>query len=311
MLIDLVPSFLDAIASADPMEGYGRYFDQHRPVLGALWRNYILDPDSPHAEQEIHRAVHANRDDLRVLLERVDVNQIAQDSLARCEDLLEVDSPVDVYLMIGVGGATFGELVIGGRGIAFVCLEHFTGRLNPDTLGMGLAPELLPIWISHGVAHTVRYTSPMSRSAIARILEQTGGSYDYWETGSRATVLELMINEGLAVSASKAVAPGFAMRRYLGLGSGQYRRLRRLEAFLRQTVDDELHQTGLGYRLRYFGYGLPASSRRVAGRVLPERSGYYLGYRMAETYVAQHGIAQALRATAEECLEADRRATAS
>jgi hypothetical protein len=32
--------------------------------------------------------------------------------------------------------------------------------------------------------------------------------------------------------------------------------------------------------------------------VLPERSGYYLGYRMAEAVVAEHGIANALRADA-------------
>jgi uncharacterized protein YjaZ len=48
------------------------------------------------------------------------------------------------------------------------------------------------------------------------------------------------------------------------------------------------------------------SSRRLAGKTLPERSGYYLGQRMVESYVTQHGIAEALRASAEECLAADR-----
>src|SRR6184192_2204768 len=49
-----------------------------------------------------------------------------------------------------------GALVVGGRGIAFVCLEHFTGRANPQTYGMGLAPHLLSLWVAHEVAHAVQ-----------------------------------------------------------------------------------------------------------------------------------------------------------
>jgi hypothetical protein len=37
------------------------------------------------------------------------------------------------------------------------------------------------------------------------------------------------------------------------------------------------------------------SARLVAGRVIPERAGYYLGYRMAEPLVTARGIAAALR----------------
>ena len=77
---------------------------------------------------------------------------------------VEADCPVDLYLTVGVGAANAGELVVGGRGIAVVCLEHFTGRANPQTFGMGLAPHLLPLWIAHEVAHAVRYTSPTSRA---------------------------------------------------------------------------------------------------------------------------------------------------
>ena len=41
-----------------------------------------------------------------------------------------------VFTMVGLGGANAGELVVGGRGVAFICLEHFTGRVNPETYGM-------------------------------------------------------------------------------------------------------------------------------------------------------------------------------
>ena len=72
--------------------------------------------------------------------------------------------------MVGLGGANAGELVVGGRGVAFICLEHFTGRVNPETYGMGLPPDLIPLWIGHELAHTVRYTSAGSRSDMRRLV---------------------------------------------------------------------------------------------------------------------------------------------
>ena len=48
------------------------------------------------------------------------------------------------------------------------------------------------------------------------------------------------------------------------------------------------------------------SARLVNGKVIPERSGYYLGLRMVEAMVRQVGIERALRASPLECQEADR-----
>ena len=307
MLVNLVPEFLAMLKATDPLEAYHRYIDEHRPVLSAYWRNYVLDLESPHAEEVMLRALHADRRDLHAALEHVDVQSLADDALARCVDAFDIDRQVDVYLMVGVGGANAGELVVGGRGIAFVCMEHFTGRANPDTYGLGLPPRLIPLWIAHEIAHTVRYTSPSSRSEIARIVSEANGFYDYWESGSAATLRELLVNEGLAVAASHAVVPGFEPWAYLGYGRRQYRRLRQLEAFLRRAVVEELDRTGLGYRLRYLSGGVGPASRLVAGKVIPERAGYYLGYRMVEAIVEEQGIAQALRATPKECLEVDER----
>jgi hypothetical protein len=300
MLINLVPQFLASLEATDPAEAYRRYLDDHLPVLSAYWHNYILDLDSPHADDVIHRAVSADRRDLRALLDGHDVVGVAEETIRRCEDLYRSDRPFDVYLMVGVGGANAGELVVGGRGIAFVCLEHFTGRPNHESLGLGLRPELLPLWIAHEVAHTVRYTSPDSRSEIARIIHEMNGAYDFWETGSRATLRELMVNEGLAIAGSRIVAPGLEPWEYYGFLRRQYRRLRQLEAFLMRVVEGELDKSGLGYRLRYLTGGASAAQRLVGGKVLPERAGYYVGARLTETLVAQRGIAAALRAGAAE-----------
>ena len=62
------------------------------------------------------------------MLERTDVVSLARNTEQQCRELLAMDCDVDVVLMVGVGAANAGELVVDGRGIAFVCLEHFTGH---------------------------------------------------------------------------------------------------------------------------------------------------------------------------------------
>ena len=299
MLINLVPEFLAVLASDTPESAYRRYLEDHAPILSAYWRNYVLDPDSPHSDEVIRTAIAADRQDLRALFEEVDVVHVSEEAVTRAEQLLEVDQPIDVVLMVGVGAANAGELVVNGKGVAFVCVEHFTGRVNPSTYGMGLAPGLLPLWIAHEIAHCVRYTSPASESEIKRLVAEQGGYYDYWTTGSRATLRELLVNEGVAVHASQAVAPGFAPADYFGYPRRQYGRMRELEAFLRRAVRDELSQAGLGLRLRYLLGGATAATRLVQGKVIPERAGYYLGHRMTEALVQSAGIGKALRASGE------------
>ena len=300
MLINLLPDFLAVVDAADPEAAYQQYRDAHRPVLDAYWHNYVLDPDSSHADAIVANALKAPRDDLRALVESADLTELADEAIGRAEELLQIDRPTDCYLMVGVGGANAGELVVGGRGIAFVCLEHFTGRANSQTYGMGLPPDLIPLWLGHELAHTVRYTSPTSQSDLRRLVADQGGYYDYWQTGSRASLRELLVNEGLAVHAARAVAPAFDAADYFGYPRRQYHRLRELEAFLRRSVEPELERAALGLRLRYLSGGMNPAARLVSGRVIPERSGYYLGYRMVEALVAERGLAAAVRAPPAE-----------
>lgn len=298
MLINLLPDFLDILAQPDPEAAYHRFLEAHRPILAAYWSNYVLDLDSPHAAELIATAVRADRSDLFALLDQVDVAHVVEEALRRAEEILEVDRPTDCLLMVGMGAANAGELVVNGRGVAFVCIEHFTGRVNPETYGMGQSPELLPLWVAHELAHTVRYTSPASESELRRLVLEAGGSYDYWATGSRATLREHLLNEGLAVHASQAVAPGRDPEDYFGYPRRQYQRMRELEAFLRRAAHHDLDRAGLGLRLKYLSGGMSPSARLGLGRILPERCGYYLGHRMAEPLVSARGIAAALRAPA-------------
>src|SRR5689334_18012516 len=205
MLINLLPDFFALLDRSDPTAAYHRYFDAHRRILEAYWLNYVLEPVGPHFEDIIRSTVSADRSDLRSMLERTDVVTLARAAELQTRDVLRADVDVDVVLMVGVGAANAGELVVEGKGIAFVALEHFTGVQNPTTDGLGLDPELIPLWLAHEYSHALRYTSPTSRSEMRTAVADAGGYYSYWETGRAVSLREHLVNEGIAVGVSRAV----------------------------------------------------------------------------------------------------------
>jgi hypothetical protein len=300
MLINLLPDFLAVLSSTDRIAAYNRYFETHRHRLAAYWHNYVLDPDGPHFQDVVRMAALADRSDLRATLERTDVVALARETEQRCAQLLEADVDIDVILMVGVGAANAGELVVAGRGMAFVCLEHFTGVANPETQGLGLDPELLPLWLAHEIAHAVRYTSPTSQSEMRALIDEADGHYSYWETGRRATLREHLVNEGLAVHVSRSISPGHAAWEYFGYGRRQYARIRQVETILTRAIGADLDRRALGLRLRYLSGGMSDEARTIDRVVVPERAGYYIGARFAEPAVRQRGVAWALRAPAED-----------
>ena len=300
MLINLLPDFLAVLDAANPEAAYQQYRDAHRPILDAYWHNYVLDPAGPHFLEVVRSAALASRVDLRTMLERIDVVSLARNTEEQCRSLLETDTDIDVVLMVGVGAANAGELVVDGKGIAFVCLEHFTSVTNPETQGLGLDPELIPLWLGHEIAHCVRYTSPTSRSEMKQLIDDAGGYYSYWETGRRATLRELMINEGLATIASRAVSPGHAAWEYYGYTRREYASVRELEPIMTRALGNDLDRAGLGLRLRYLSGGMSDDARTVDRHVFPERSGYFLGTKMVEPAVSARGLPWAVRATAAE-----------
>ena len=300
MLINLLPDFLAVLNAADREAAYYAYFERHRALLTAYWNNYVFEPIGAPFEEVVRATVAAQRDDLFALLQRTDVVALARDVERKIETLLTPDVPGDIVLMVGVGAANAGELVVGGRGVAFICLEHFTGVANPDTQGLCLDPELIPLWLAHELTHVVRYTSPSSRSEMRRLIDEANGYYSYWETGQRASLRELLANEGLAVQVSRAISPGHAAWEYFGFGRKQYTRVRELEPLLQRAARVDLDRTALGLRLRFLLGGMSDEARTVERVVLPERAGYFLGARMVEPAIAAHGHAWAVRASALE-----------
>lgn len=300
MLINLIPDFLAILNAADREAAYHAYFERHRELLSAYWENYVLEPSGPHFDEVIRATVAANRDDLHTLLAHTDVVALAMQAEQKVQELLEPDVAFDIVLMVGVGAANAGELVVNGRGIAFVCLEHFTSVTNPDTQGLGLDPELIPLWLAHEITHVVRYTSPASRSEMKQLISEAAGYYSYWETGRHATLRELLVNEGLAVQVSRAVSPGHAAWEYFGFGRRQYARIRELEPSLYRAASADFERAALGLRLRYLSGGMSDEARTIERVVMPERAGYFVGARMVEPAVQARGFPWAVRASAHE-----------
>ncbi len=300
MLINLVPDFLAVLEADDRVAAYLAYFERHKALLTAYWDNYVLEPSGPHFDEVVLSTITANRDDLFMLLARTDVVALARRAEEKVRTLLDIDVSYDVVLMVGVGAANAGELVVDGRGVAFVCLEHFTGVTNPDTQSLGLDPELIPLWLAHEITHVVRYTSPSSRSDMRGFVEDADGYYSYWETGRQASLRELLVNEGLAVHVSRAVSPGHAAWEYFGFARKQYARIRELEPVLHSALNTDGDRAGLGLRLRYLSGGMSDEARTVERTVLPERSGYFLGARMVDNAIAARGYAWATRASVHE-----------
>jgi hypothetical protein len=311
MLINLLPDFFAVLNSNDRLAAYQRYFAAHRQLLDPYWQNYVIDPDSPHFMDIARSTVGADRADLRTMLERTDVVSLARNAEQQCRELLAMDSDVDVVLMIGVGAANAGELVVNGRGVVFVCLEHFTGTTNPQIDVLGLDPELIPLWLAHEIAHVVRYTSPTSRSELRAVVADAGGYYSYWDTGRRATLRELLVNEGVAVHVSRAISPGHAAWEYYGYERKQYARVRELETAMARALAGDLDRSGLGLRLRYLSGGVSDEARTVDHYVLPERAGYFLGARMCEAAISANGLAWTARASAPEIVAVGHSAAAS
>jgi len=300
MLINLVPDFLAVLEAEDRFSAYLDYFERHRELLTAYWDNYVLEPSGPHFEEVVRNTVAADRSDLLALLANTDLVTLAKQTEDKVRMLLDVDVAYDIVLMVGVGAANAGELVVNGRGIAFVCLEHFTGVANPDTQGLGLDPELIPLWLSHEITHVIRYTSPTSRSSMRDLVRDAGGYYSYWETGRQATLHELLVNEGLAVQVSRAVSPGHAAWEYFGFARRQYARVREIEPVLARAAGRDFERAALGLRLRYLSGGMSDEARTVDRIVLPERAGYFLGARMVEPAIGARGFAWSVRASAHE-----------
>jgi hypothetical protein len=135
---------------------------------------------------------------------------------------------------------------------------------------------------------------------MRQIIADQEGYYSYWETGRRATLRELLINEGIAVQVSRLISPGHASWEYYGYDRREYARIREMGPVVARSLIGQFDKAALGLRLKYLSDGMSEDARRVGDYIVPDRCGYYIGARMVEQAVAMKGAAWTVRAGAAE-----------
>ena len=146
---------------------------------------------------------------------------------------------------------------------------------------------------------------------MRQAITDMGGYYSYWETGKRVSLRELIVNEGIAIHVSRVISPGHAAWEYFGYDRREYARVRELEPIVTRSLVGSLDSAGLGLRLKYLSDGMTDERRKAGEYILPERSGYYVGAKMAEHAVATKGYAWTVRASAHEISAASDQAAES
>src|SRR5689334_20626551 len=100
MLINLLPDFFAVLQNAEPEQAYLTYLESQREILEAYWYNYVIEPVGPQFAEVVRDTVRADRSDLRAMLARTDVVALASETLTRCNELFQIDSEIDVVLMV-------------------------------------------------------------------------------------------------------------------------------------------------------------------------------------------------------------------
>jgi hypothetical protein len=142
------------------------------------------------------------------------------------------------------------------------------------------------------VASLTRWCADDSRSPVRAHL---GEAWDRWQLARTIPLGEWLYTEGLGVHLAQALFPDAPAHRLLGASPGVLRRLRQREHALRDLLEPDLDQAGLGLVLRWLAPQAPASARTSGTTVLPPFAGRYLAWRMLEERVKRVGIGEAMR----------------
>ena len=137
-------------------------------------------------------------------------------TIERIEDLLGANvDQVDVVVLIGLGASNASQGFWNERGLAFLWLEHFLPPgSNSGYLDMGTGQ--IPIWLSHEIAHALRYSTPGTGSLVP-VACASRDPWSFWDSLNRLPLGERFLDEGLATEFSAAVAPDATEPQVLGM----------------------------------------------------------------------------------------------
>jgi len=200
--------FIDALSDgrADPWELYrDLYLGPNRAPLEAWWEQCIGRPQSLWADRV--RSIRAGDYGLlRSLVEGADLEEVARDTIARCQAALALSPEPEVYFLVGFFSPDGFAFEVSGRAAIGLGMERFGG------LGR------IPILLAHEYGHCYR-------RALA----------------APESLAERLVDEGLAVALSARVFPDRPLAEHLLMTPGQVTALSRYEGRLWAAVEPFLN----------------------------------------------------------------------
>lgn len=231
------------------------YFAPHRQFLSSYWGNCIgLGLGELRERVEAVRLRHYSR--LLSLLRSYDLEAVCRSTVQKCSSLLRwIDEPT-VYLMVGFFSPDGFVIPVEDRPVVGIGLERYESFRN------------LPVILAHECCHYMQHL-------------QSARPDEY-------TVGESMLREGICIAFSRMVFPDRPLTEHLGMSRGRLNWMRANEELIRCAIEPALKLTGRD-AIRQYLYGvlhipdkMAADGSRTPISAGPNRSGLYIGFRMAE-----------------------------
>jgi hypothetical protein len=274
MIIDLISPWVAAAESSRPETAHVALHHRHAVLFDSLQRQRAPDAGAYPLTVPLP-ALHA-------LAERASdpgLQQSLRDQLSAADDLGMI-SPFSVVLLAGGDDGDPMEALPSIRPAVVLLLDRCADDLE------------LSVALCRGLAALTRWCAADSHSPIATL---TRSPWDRWQLAREIPLGEWLYAEGLGVHLAGALLPDAPAHRLLGITPGALSKLRQREHALRDLLEVDLDQTGIGLILRWLSPQAPASARTTGPTVLPPYAGRYLAWRMLEERVGRVGIGEAVR----------------
>jgi uncharacterized protein YjaZ len=265
---------LQALQDCDWDGFVARYLEPNHCIIEAYYRNFVVfGPWSwDECVERYRRRWFAEAGHRKQVLERLrefDFRRHVDNCVKQIQHGLPGALDVDVVILLGLGVSNAFQLLVDGKPVVCLAVEAWGGTFyNVD-----MPFDDVLIWLSHEMGHALRYRKPVH--PLAAWFHQNGFQLD--EATRHFPLYEFLVDEGLAVTASRLVAPDRPLHRILGFTPDQLNWCvehdAELISHLNEVWCDPPRPEGYW---RYFGGD--------AGG-LPVRTGYYVGYRMVERFV--------------------------
>ncbi len=244
--------FLEERKKGDPWSIFQQfYLNPHRDFLGAYWQRFNFW-DAEQIKERVLQIKDGDYGQLQGLIQAYDPVLMAEETLKKCQKVLPLNPPPDIYLFVGFFSADGTTLEVAGSPAIALGLERFKDFRD------------FPLLLAHEYGHCAQW------SFLQEFFPQ-----------KEKPLLYALISEGLAIFFTEATLPGIPLHRHLFLTPERLKWCQENQATLLALAGADLASPKLIPIL--FGAG-----DERAG--LPPRLGYFIARQMLGNCLSHHGV---------------------